>query len=258
MFSVRITPSMAVALLALVVATSGVALAAGSNSSPTIKACESHKGGALYLAKKCRRHDKRVTWSVAGPQGAQGAEGAQGPQGAQGAQGAQGPQGPQGIQGPATGPAGGALAGTYPNPGLAAGAVNSAALASNAVTAAKIAAGAVTGPKIAAGAVSASDLASGTLSLANLSVWNASGGTGGGSVAANSCELLNFGDQTGAQTTDLVIGRNLVSSLPLPDGLLPYGVIANSSGQLIGGYCNLTGSAIAVPSGSGLEFYGLR
>lgn len=51
------------------------------------------------------------------------------PAGQQGAPGAPGPAGAKGDPGPATGVAGGALAGNYPNPTLAAGSVTRAALA---------------------------------------------------------------------------------------------------------------------------------
>jgi hypothetical protein len=49
----------------------------------------SHKGGTLYKAKKCAKHDRELTWNKQGPQGRQGVQGVQGMPGS-------GPQGPPG------------------------------------------------------------------------------------------------------------------------------------------------------------------
>jgi hypothetical protein len=102
---VDMTPAMAVALAALVLAASGGAYAAVATSSGTIAACVHHKGGGLYLARKCARHDKRLTWNAIGARGAAGTQGLQGSQGIQGSQGLQGLQGQTGSQG-TTGPRG--------------------------------------------------------------------------------------------------------------------------------------------------------
>ena len=85
-------------MVVLVVAAGGVAYAAVSGSA-TIGACVHKRDGELYQAHKCAKGDKKLSWSVTGPQGATGAEGPQGSQGLTGAQGAQGTQGVQGIQG---------------------------------------------------------------------------------------------------------------------------------------------------------------
>jgi hypothetical protein len=140
----RITPSMVVALVAVVLAASGGAYAASSHASTTIAACVRHSGGGLYIAKHCAKNDKRVTWAATGSSGAAGLPGAAGQAGAAGAAGELGPTGPAGAQGPAgpagatgapgpsTGPAGGALTGSFPAPQLAAGSVNTNAFAAGA------------------------------------------------------------------------------------------------------------------------------
>ena len=103
---------MGVALVALVVAASGGAYAAVKNSPPTISACVHHKGGELYVAHKCARHDKRLRWDVTGPRGIQGEQGVMGLQGAAGQPGGRGIQGPPGPF-VATLPSGKTLTGDY-------------------------------------------------------------------------------------------------------------------------------------------------
>lgn len=95
-----LTPSMSVALVALVLAASGGAYAAATRSSHTITACVRHMGGGLYVAPRCARHDRRLTWNAVGPRGAAGTPGAQGVPGLPGAGGAQGPTGTEGTTGP--------------------------------------------------------------------------------------------------------------------------------------------------------------
>ncbi len=60
--------------LILGIAITGGALAAsGSNE---ISACVHHKGGGLYKARKCAKHDSRLTWNARGVRGKNGANGA--------------------------------------------------------------------------------------------------------------------------------------------------------------------------------------
>jgi hypothetical protein len=96
------SPAMAVVLVVLMAACSGLALAATS-SSPVIKACANKRSGALRIAHKCRHNERRVSWNIQGPQGSRGFTGPKGIKGATGATGATGgtgPQGKQGVQGP--------------------------------------------------------------------------------------------------------------------------------------------------------------
>jgi hypothetical protein len=81
-------PAMAVALVALLAASTGWAIAATSNH-PVIRACANKKTGVLRLAKRCRRRERSISWDK---------EGFQGPQGLTGATGATGPAGPTGEQ----------------------------------------------------------------------------------------------------------------------------------------------------------------
>jgi hypothetical protein len=76
----------AVGLCGLLAAGGGYALASGSNGG-TITVCVSHHGGALYKAKRCAKHDKKLTWNKQGQQGRQGIQGVQGQTGGTGPQG---------------------------------------------------------------------------------------------------------------------------------------------------------------------------
>jgi hypothetical protein len=105
----RPTPSMAVALAALVLAASGGAYAAVAASTRTITVCVHHKGGELYSARKCARHDHRLTWNATGrpgatgpkgPAGSPGLVGSSGLGGAPGLAGAKGDAGDRGPRGP--------------------------------------------------------------------------------------------------------------------------------------------------------------
>jgi hypothetical protein len=102
--SLKPSPAMAVGVAALLVASTGWALAATS-SSPVIRACANKKTGALRVAGKCRHRERRVSWNVQGPAGLPGAKGQPGLRGFAGAQGIAGAQGLRGATG-ATGPSG--------------------------------------------------------------------------------------------------------------------------------------------------------
>jgi hypothetical protein len=91
------------AAVLLLCGASGYAIAQSGSAAPkTIKAC-AKKSGALRLAKKCRKGERRVTWAVKGPAGLTGPAGAAGPAGQDGAQGASGTSGANGTSGTSTG-----------------------------------------------------------------------------------------------------------------------------------------------------------
>ena len=82
-------------LLALVAGGSYALAASGSN---TITVCVKKHGGGLYKAKKCKKHDSKLTWNQQGPAGKAGKNGANGLNGAPGAAGAPGAKGSDGFQ----------------------------------------------------------------------------------------------------------------------------------------------------------------
>jgi hypothetical protein len=90
---------MAVALLALVVAMGGFAVAANSAPKGTFTACLKTRTGALRVVsagKHCRRGESKVTWNQQGPVGATGPTGPTG---------VAGPTGLPGVKGDAGAPA---------------------------------------------------------------------------------------------------------------------------------------------------------
>ena len=88
------------AAVLLVCGVSGYAIAQSGGAKPKmVKACAKKKGGALRLAKKCRKGERRVTWATRGPAGLTGPAGPQGAPGVAGTDGAQGPPGANGVNG---------------------------------------------------------------------------------------------------------------------------------------------------------------
>jgi hypothetical protein len=95
--------ALAFGLVVLLVAAGGTAYAATTRGKVTV--CVHRKGGGLYEASHCARHDKKLDLSKRGPAGPTGATGAVGAAGARGATGPTGPTGQTGPTGP-TGPTG--------------------------------------------------------------------------------------------------------------------------------------------------------
>ena len=101
----RPSPATVLSLVALVMATSGLAVAAIPGSGGRIVGCSHKRTGVVRLVdaeRKCRRTEHVVTWNeqgVPGPAGNQGAEGARGEQGPKGDTGSRGPTGPKGETG---------------------------------------------------------------------------------------------------------------------------------------------------------------
>jgi hypothetical protein len=89
------SPSMAVAIAAMVIAMGGVATAALQRPpTRTLSACAQKKGGQLRLVKaatKCRKSEQKVSWNVIGQAGPAGPTGPAGPAG---------PAGPTGTPDP--------------------------------------------------------------------------------------------------------------------------------------------------------------
>lgn len=68
-------------------------------SAATIYACQTKKGGTLHIVTakaKCKKSEKKISWSVTGPAGAKGPAGANGPAGVNGANGNAGKNGENG------------------------------------------------------------------------------------------------------------------------------------------------------------------
>jgi hypothetical protein len=84
----------AAAVVAVLAATGGWAIAATTKTSPVIRACANKRNGSLRLAGRCRRGERAVTWGREGRPGPPGATGAQGIKGEPGAKGEPGLGGP--------------------------------------------------------------------------------------------------------------------------------------------------------------------
>jgi hypothetical protein len=86
LLAARGTPVAAVGVLALLIA--GGAYALASSGGKSIHACVHKHGGDIYIAKKCAKHDQKLSWNQVGPKGPAGLKG---PKGATGNTGPQGP-----------------------------------------------------------------------------------------------------------------------------------------------------------------------
>src|SRR5579862_6116170 len=74
LFASRGTAAAFVGVLAMLAAGGGYALASGGGSN-TINGCIHKQGGDIYIAKKCAKHDKKISWNKVGPKGVQGLPG---------------------------------------------------------------------------------------------------------------------------------------------------------------------------------------
>jgi hypothetical protein len=84
------SPAVLISLAALVLASSGFAIAASTSAtSPTIKACYKKKKGTLRILRsgKCKKSETAISWNKQGIQGVAGTPGAQGGTGATGTAG---------------------------------------------------------------------------------------------------------------------------------------------------------------------------
>jgi hypothetical protein len=97
----RRSAAVATMTLALMAIAAGVTFAASSSKQITV--CFRHKGGALYKAKSCAKHDSKLTWNATGPQGSAGMNGSNGTNGTNGTGGSNGINGTNGTNGTVTG-----------------------------------------------------------------------------------------------------------------------------------------------------------
>ena len=86
----RFTPAALVGVITLLIAGGGYALARGSNS---LTVCVKKNGGRLYKARKCSKHDAKLTLQNTGKTGPAGQTGPAGPAGQTGPAGPAGPTG---------------------------------------------------------------------------------------------------------------------------------------------------------------------
>src|SRR5215212_9668553 len=94
---VKVTYANVMATLAVVLAAGGGAFAvAQTGNSGTLGACVKKKGGAMRMASKCRKNERRVTWNQAGVRGSAGQPGAAGQRGTNGTNGTNGTDGTNG------------------------------------------------------------------------------------------------------------------------------------------------------------------
>jgi hypothetical protein len=84
------SPSLALSLLALLLALSGVAYATNNRAASVIQGCYSNSTGNLRVASSCERSETAISWNQDGPAGPAG------PAGAAGQPGAVGPAAPPG------------------------------------------------------------------------------------------------------------------------------------------------------------------
>ena len=95
----RRSPTLALAILALLAIFAGLAVAATSTSSTVIRACANKRTGALRVSSRCHRNERPLSWNHDGPAGARGPRGLSGLRGATGATGSKGATGAKGIPG---------------------------------------------------------------------------------------------------------------------------------------------------------------
>lgn len=93
----------------------------------------------------------------------------------------------------------------------------------------------------------------GSLRLIHLAVWTLAGNIGGATVPANGCAYYNFGSPTGGLVSDLVLPR---SDVAVPGGTALSAYF--SAGNITGGVCNFTTTAIVLPNPFVLRIYGIR
>ena len=94
------SPALVVAVVALIAATGGWAVAAIPSSNGTITACYAKSGGAVRVVdakKKCKRSEKRLAFNQKGRDGKDGAAGTPGTPGQNGTNGANGTNGTNGT-----------------------------------------------------------------------------------------------------------------------------------------------------------------